>query len=176
MTEEIYIFDIDGCIMPPIISNFDDNNNSREETVKESVSNGQKMELFPEFIKFYQNHCERAKLVIFITGRKKSEFGDLTEFHLKPFDGLKRYKIIYYPEGKPHNSDEYFEWKIKEIQKILNINEKNQFNEYNNSVSFKIFDDMDDYFPKIKDLSKKFGINIQLYLIKGENSWNFLNN
>ena len=176
MTEEIYIFDIDGCIMPPIISNFDDNDNAREETVKVSVSNGQKMELFPDFINYYKKHCERAKLVVFITGRKKSEFGELTEFHLKPFERIKRYKIIYYPEGKPHNSDEYFEWKIKKIQKILNIKEKNQFNDYNNSVSFKIFDDMDDYFPKIEDLSKKFGIKIQLYLIKGENSWNCLYN
>lgn len=162
--------------MPPIISNSDDNNNSREKTVKESVSNGYKIELFPDFINYYKKHCGRAKIVVFITGRKKSEFGKLTEFHLKLLDRIKRYKIIYYPEGKYHKSNEYFEWKIKKIQKILNINEINQSNDYKKRLSFKIFDDMDDYFPKIKELSKKFGVKIQFNLIKGENSWNFLNN
>ncbi len=36
-----------------------------------------------------------------------------------------------------------------------------------------IFDDMDDYFPKIKDFIDTFGFQIQLSLIDNESSWNF---
>ncbi len=179
MKEEIYIFDIDDCIMPAIISNSEDNNHSREQTVKESISNGHKIKLYPDFINYYKQHCERAKLVFFITGRKKSEFGSLTEFQLKPLDRIKRYQIIYYPEGKGHQTDEYFEWKIKKIEEILENNAKYQLNKSNNDkndLSVKIFDDMNDYFSKVEDLAKKFEIKIKFHLIKGEKSWIKLNN
>ena len=102
MKEDIYIFDIDGCIMPAIISNSEDNNHSREKTVKDSINNGQKIKLYPDFINYYKKNCERAKSIFFITGRKKSEFGSLTEVQLKPLNKIQRYQIIYYPEGKGH--------------------------------------------------------------------------
>jgi len=117
--EYMYIFDIDGCIMPAIISNSDDNNHTRKKIVKESINKGQKIKLYPDFINYYKKHCERAKLVVFITGRKKSEFGSLTEVQLKPLNKIQRYQIIYYPEGKGHKLDEYFEWKVKKIEEIL---------------------------------------------------------
>ena len=53
LAEEIYIFDIDGCIMPPIISNFNDDDKSREKTVNEIVNNRSKIKLYTEFVKYY---------------------------------------------------------------------------------------------------------------------------
>ena len=85
LAEEIYIFDIDGCIMPPIISNFNgDNDKSGEKTVNEIINNGSKIKLYNEFVKYYKNNCRKAESVVFITGRKKREFGELTKNHLKP--------------------------------------------------------------------------------------------
>ncbi len=176
LTREIYIFDIDGCIMPPIVSNFDDNDNSREDFVNEIVDNGSKIKLYTDFIKYYKKNCRKAESVVFITGRKKSEFGKLTTSQLKPLDHIRIYQIIYYPEGKQHKSNEYFEWKIKNIQELINTNGKNQYKDYSKKLFFKIFDDMDEYFPKIKQLSEIFGVKVKFYSINGENSWKSLNN
>ena len=165
--------------MPAIISNSDENNHSREETVKESISNSHKIKLYPDFINYYKKHCQRAKSVVFITGRKKSEFGSLTEVQLKPVNKIQRYQIIYYPEGKGHKPDEYFEWKVKKIEEILDSNTKDQSNKSNNDkndVFVKLFDDMNDYFSEVKDLAKKVEIKIKFHLIKGEKSWILLNN
>lgn len=79
MTKEIYIFDIDGCIMPPIISNFGENAEIREKTINEAIRNGHKVKLFPDFINYYKKSCKQAELMVFITGRKHSEIGKLTE-------------------------------------------------------------------------------------------------
>ena len=176
MSEEIYIFDIDGCIMPPIISNFNDDDKSREKTVNEIVSNGSKIKLYTEFVKYYKKNCRKAESVVFITGRKKSEFGKLTESQLKPLDDTKRYRIIYYPERITHEPNEYFEWKIKNIKELINANGRNQYNDYSKVRFFKIFDDMDEYFPKIKELSEIFGVKVKFYFINGKNSWESLNN
>ena len=176
VAEEIYIFDIDGCVMAPIISDFNDNHSSRKETVDEALNNGHTIKLYPDFIKYYKRNCESSESVILITGRKKSEFGKLTESQLKPLNKIKRFHIIYYPEGNEHESDVYFEWKIKKVQGLINNNRKDQSNEYNKLRFFKIFDDMDDYFPKIKKLSEKFGVKVKFYLINGKNSWLSLNN
>jgi len=176
LAEDIYIFDIDGCVMPPIISDFNDNHTSRKETIKEVINNGHTIKLYPDFIKYYKRNCKRSESVIFITGRKKSEFGKLTESQLKPLNKIKRYQIIFYPERNPHESDVYFEWKIKKVQELIDNNGKNQIKDYSKLHSFKIFDDMDDYFPKIKELSEIFGVRIKLYLINGKNSWESLNN
>ena len=176
MTEDIYIFDIDGCVMPPIISNFNDNHTSRKETVKEVINNGHTIKLYPDFIKYYKRNCERSESVIFITGRKKSEFGKLTESQLKPLNKIKRYQIIYYPERNVHESDIYFEWKIKKVKKLINRNGKIQYKDHSKARFFKIFDDMDEHFPKIKELSEIFGVKVKLYSINGKNSWESLNN
>jgi len=171
LTEDIYIFDIDGCVMPPIISNFNDNHTSRKETVKEVINNGHTIKLYPDFIKYYKRNCERSESVIFITGRKKSEFGKLTESQLKPLNKLKRYRVIYFPERNIHESDIYFEWKIKKVQELINNNGKNQYNDYSKVRFFKIFDDMDEHFPKIKEFSEKLGLLVNLFLINGGKSW-----
>ena len=174
LAEEIYIFDIDGCIMPPIISNFDDDDKSREKTVNEILKNGSKIKLYTDFIKYYKKNCIKAESVVFITGRKKSEFGKLTESHLKPLNKIKRYQIIYYPERKPLESDVYFEWKVKKIQEIINMNGKNQDIDYNKRIFFKIFDDMDEYFLMLKKFSEKFRLKAKLFLINEGEGWNSL--
>ena len=178
LAEEIYIFDIDGCIMPPIISNFneDDDDKSREKIINEIVDNGSKIKLHKDFVKYYKRNCERSESVIFITGRKKSGFGKLTESQLKPLNKIKRYRVIYFPERKLHESDVYFEWKIKKVKELINRNGKIQYKDHSKARFFKIFDDMDEYFPKIKELSEIFGVKVKLYSINGENSWESLKN
>ncbi len=178
---EVYIFDIDGCIMPPIISNFDENGEPREKIVNEAKNIGRKIKLFSNFINYYAKSCKRAKSVFFITGRKYSEFGKLTESKLNLLKRLRAFQIIFYPEGKVHESDEYFEWKSDRVQKIINnhINRNNRNSvdkDYRDNTVFHIFDDMNDYFPKIKEFSETIGLEVNLSLITGEKSWNsFLN-
>ena len=166
---EVYIFDIDGCIMPPIISNFDENGEPREKMVNEARKIGLKLGLFSNFINYYEKSCKHAISVYFITGRKKSEFGKLTESKLSLLKQLRAFHIVYYPESKLHKSQEYIEWKTNIVQKIIkrNTNDKN----YGNNIVFHIFDDMNDYFPSLKELSETNGLEVNFSLIKGEKSW-----
>ena len=172
---EVYIFDIDGCVMPPIFSNFN-SNESRKNIVKEVIKNGNNVNLYADFIKFYNKYCTQAELVFFITGRKKSEFGTLTENQLKYLATIKDFHVIYYPEGNSHKIKKYFTWKSKKTKEIIkNTIKKNNFNSNSNgNIRFSIFDDMNNYFPKIREFENKWDIQIQLTLIEGENNWNLL--
>ncbi len=170
--EEIYIFDIDGCVMPPIILNFNDSHSSKKKEVKEVLKNGQRIKLYPDFVKYYRRNCIRSGTVIFITGRKESEFGKLTESQLKPLNKIKRYQIIFYPEGNTHEPDLYFEWKTKQIKKIIDSLGRKQYYDNSNQKFFRIFDDMDDYFSNIEEFSKNYELIVELFLIMGEKTWN----
>ena len=172
---EVYIFDIDGCIMPPIFSNFN-SNESRKNIVKEAIKNGNNVNLYPTFIEFYKKYCIQAESVFFITGRKKSEFGLLTENQLQSLPNTKAFQIIYYPEGKSHKMRKYFTWKVKKIKEIIKniINTKNFSKNSQENVKFNIFDDMNDYFIKVREFENKWDTQIQLTLIEGENNWNLL--
>ncbi len=172
---EVYIFDIDGCVMPPIFSDFD-NNETREKIVGDAVHNGNGIKLFPDFIKYYKKYCIQAESIFFITGRKRSEFGKLTDNQLRPLVDIKTFNVIYYPEAKPHKISKYFDWKAKNIKVIIkdttkrkhfNISKKKKF-------TFNIFDDMNDYFSKIRKFGDKRNIQIHLTMIENENSWNQL--
>ena len=172
---EVYIFDIDGCIMPPIFSNFN-SNEFRKNIVKEVIKNGNNVNLYPDFIKFYDKYCIQAESVFFITGRKKSEFGKLTENQLQSLANIKRFQIVYYPEGKSHKMRKYFTWKVRKIKDFIKItiNSKN-FNENSQeNFKFNIFDDFNDYFPKIRKFKNKYRVQIRLTLIENEDSWNLL--
>ena len=166
---EVYIFDIDGCIMPPIISNFDKTAKPREKMVNEAKNIGRKIKLFSNFINYYEKYCKHANSVFFITGRKHSEFGTFTESKLSILKKLKAFQIIYYPESKLHESQEYFEWKTNIVQKIIRRSITDKI--YGNNIIFHIFDDMNDYFPSLKELSEQNGLEVNLSLIKGEKSW-----
>ena len=169
----VYIFDIDGCIMPPIFSNFD-GNESRKNIVKEVIKNGNNVNLYPDFIKFYDKNCIQAESVFFITGRKKSEFGKLTVSQLQSLANIKEFQVIYYPEGNSHKMRKYFTWKVKKVKDIIKItiNGKNFSKNPQENGKFNIFDDLNDYFPKIRKFKDKYRVQIQLTLIENENSWN----
>ncbi|MHA1916225.1 MAG: hypothetical protein ACW97V_17890 [Promethearchaeota archaeon] len=163
MMKEVYIFDIDGCVMEPNFPNLP-NSETQEKIVEEAIHNGNGIKLYPDFIKYYKKFCSHAESIFFVTGRKKSDFGELTEKQLKPLVKLKNFNIIYYPESKPFNLPTYFEWKLKEIKKIL----KSSLTE---NYTFYIFDDMDDHFPKLRKIAKKYDIRLQLKVIENEMSW-----
>jgi len=173
--KEVYIFDIDGCVMSPIFSDFN-NNEIREKIVEDTVHNGNGIKLFPDFIKFYKKYCIQAESIFFITGRKRSEFGKLTDNQLRPLVDIKTFDVIFYPEAKPHKIRKYFDWKVKSIKTII----KNTINKRHFNISpkqnfiFNIFDDMNDYFLKIRKYENKWEFQIYLTLIANENSWNQL--
>lgn len=170
---EVYIFDIDGCIMSPIFSNFN-SNQSRKKIVNNVIKNGNNVNLYPGFIKYCEMYCIQAESVFFITGRKESEFGKLTENQLQSLATTKTFQIKYYPEGKSHKILKYFTWKVKKINEVIKNTIKNKrLNEGSKeNVKFNIFDDMNDYFLKIRKLEDKWHIQINLTLIENENSWN----
>ncbi|MHA1988934.1 MAG: hypothetical protein ACW98D_20130 [Promethearchaeota archaeon] len=172
--KEVFIFDIDGCVMAPIFANFN-NDETREKIVGDAVQNGNGIKLFPDFIKYYKINCISAELVYFITGRKQSEFGDLTDRQLQPLLNLKKFDIIYYPESKPHKIQEYFDWKANKINKVIEDATKQKSNKfYIETLSFNIFDDMDDYFSIIRNYGKERDIKIHFTLIESELTWNRL--
>ncbi|MBA7632500.1 hypothetical protein ES703_40046 [subsurface metagenome] len=172
---EVYIFDIDGCVMSPIFSDFN-NNETREKIVGDAVHNGNGIKLFPDFIKFYKKNCIQAESIFFITGRKKCEFGKLTDNQLRLLVNINPFKVIYYPEAKPHKIRKYLNWKAKRIKAIIKgTTNKKHFNiSTKQNFIFNIFDDMNDYFSKVRKFEEKRYIQIHLTLIENENSWNQL--
>ena len=175
MMKEVYIFDIDGCVMPPLFSDFE-NDESREKTIKKIVENSNNTELYPDFITFYDKHCKKAEMIIFITGRKMSEFGKLTENQLESLSNIRDFQIIYYPEKKSHKIRKYFSWKVKKIRKIIKnaANYKTFKDDDEKIIKFNIFDDMDGYFSKIEDYATHYGVQAHLSLIENDKSWNYL--
>lgn len=170
--KKIYIFDIDGCIMPPIFTNFN-NSETRANLIKEVVKIGNNIKLFPSFIEFYKKHCTQVEYVYFITGRKLSEFGKLTAYQLKALNDIKKFQVVYYPERKAHRINKYFTWKVKKIKKIIKDCIKRDEN-FKGDVNFNIFDDMNNYFLKIRRMEDKWKIQINTILIDSENIWNHI--
>lgn len=171
--KEIFIFDMDGCVLPSMFPNIHDNGQSREEIIKEVLENGYKTSLFLEFIEFYETHCKAAESIFFMTGRQKSDLGELTETQLSPLKEIKPFQIIFYPEGKAHVAKEYFDWKVNHLGEIFNnyINPELPNENFKDKYSFKIFDDMPDYFPRVKEIADSQGVNITLRAIKGSEDW-----
>ena len=88
----------------------------------------------------------------------------MTDKQLQPLLNLKKFDIIYYPESKPHKIQEHFDWKVKEIKEIIEKSPRGNF-------VFKIFDDMSDYFPKLRKFAGKQNIQLYLKIIETETSW-----
>ncbi len=174
--KEIYIFDIDGCILLPIFPNFDDNSKSREELMVEVHKKIDNLSLFPEFVIYYKRFCEHSESIFFMTGRKESDFGELTKTQLSPLKNIKEFRIIYYPEKNLYESKEYFNWKIEKIQEIFNDKLFQGFDDKSSkkNLYFKIFDDMADYFPKIEEIAKNLDIQVRLVRISKAESWSSL--
>ncbi|KKL07816.1 hypothetical protein LCGC14_2582200, partial [marine sediment metagenome] len=88
----------------------------------------------------------------------------------------KKFNVIYYPEAKSHKIRKYFNWKAKRIKAIIKKqNNKKHFNISNKeNFRFNIYDDMNNYFSKIRKFGDKRDIQIHFTLIENENSWNQL--
>ncbi len=174
--KEICIFDIDGCILQSMFPNLDDNIKSREKLIVEALKKIDDISLFPEFVIYYKRFCEHSESIFFITGRRESEFGELTKMQLSPLKNIKEFRIIYYPEENSYESKEYFNWKIEKIQKIFNDKLFQGFGDKSSkkNLYFKIFDDMPDYFPKVEDLAKNLDIQVKLVRIIKSESWSSL--
>ncbi len=174
--KEVYIFDIDGCIMPSIFKNFN-GREPRKKIIRDAIENGNQAKLYQEFIEFYKNHCIQAESIYFLTGRKNKEFGRFTESQLQGLTEFKDFQIIYYPERKSYKSHQYFAWKVKEIRKIIKKSIKKVLGEekLKEILKFNIFDDMNNHFPKIKKIKELSNHQIHLKVIESKNNWNLLN-
>lgn len=174
--KEVYIFDIDGCIMPSIFKNFD-SGKPRKKIIQDAIKNGNQTKLYTEFIVFYKKYCTYAESIYFLTGRKNKEFGKFTETQLQGLTEFKDFQIIYYPERKSYKSHQYFAWKVKEIRKIIKESIKKVLEEekLKELLKFNIFDDMNNHFPKIKKIKELSNRQIHLTVIESKNNWKLLN-
>ena len=175
--KEVYIFDIDGCILPQVFPTITENSTTNESVIKESLERSKKVSLYDSFVSFYEKSCKNAYYVVFITGRQKSHFSKITERQLSPLKKSRTYDIIYYPEDKEHVKEDYFNWKLEKIKEVFDEYKINGNLDSNsrNDVIFKIFDDRSGYFLKVKKTSKSQGLNIVLKAIRGSKDWMSIN-
>lgn len=115
----------------------------REQLVRDLNKRLRSIKLYPNFIKYYQQ-CSPVKIV-FVTGRKKEDFGEITEYQLKPLKDDKAYtEPKYYPCEEEHTEQLYLKFKIFTItDQIITLSEQ-----YPNSL-IKIFDDDHRYFDTL---------------------------
>ena len=166
MNEKIFIFDIDGTILPDIIKDnpkwdqSDDDLLNAKQIVNEIVEEGSRTELFPGFVDYFKSRCRRGKIVYFVTGREKEYFFGLTVFQLIPIHEFgKNIEIIFYPLGQSFDSKTYHGWKTKTIKSIIK--------KHKNDAFFYIYDDRTEYF---KNFSKKKNVYC-FNVIDGESFW-----
>ena len=164
MSKKIFIFDIDGTILPDVIKdnpNWDlsDNNLSIKKIVEESS----RTELFPGFVDYFKSRCRHAEKVYFVTGRVKEYFLGLTVFQLIPIHKIgKNIEMIFYPLNQSFEEKVYLGWKLKIIKSIIK--------KHKNSI-FYIYDDRCGYYDKIKKRENIILFNVE----PGEYFWyNFI--
>jgi len=160
---DIYIFDIDGCIMPNLFQNFKEFKDDSEIPnfqIKDKVAN---LHIFPEFLDFYKRNCSNSLAVYFITGRKRTEYGEITERQLNPLKKSKRFFLKFYPENKSHFKKDYFDWKYNIITRIINYHLREFENIY-------IYDDFEDIISRLRDTTS---LNHQVHcsLIQKQTDW-----
>jgi hypothetical protein len=154
MASNVFIFDIDGCIMPNVFS-------LKEKTSVHALS---LLSLYPEFVEFYKQCCPGSVAIYFLTGRKQGEHGEITEEQLKPLRSDEEYTIMYYPEAKSHDPDEYFQWKADSIKAIMN-----QWG--SRKVRFNVYDDLEELFPVLnREVSPKLK-DYRAQLIQSRADW-----
>jgi len=169
MKSEVYIFDIDGCIMPNLFENYGwVKDQDRNQVIREVNEKGKNISLFPHFIKYFRIYCKDALKIYFITGRQKKEFSILTINQLKPlFQFQYDFTIVWYPPHNKHSSRKYFRWKVQNIDQIMQKHAKN-------GVFFMIFDDLIKYFSKIPRLEKRHKIKAFVVKIDSDQKWGYL--
>ncbi len=137
-TEIIYIFDIDGCILPSIFPNL-----SKKVSIELIRNKIKTISIYKSFIEYYKlisNSPEIKK--IFLTGRKAKDFRNETIDQLKPL-GIKENQIVFYPNTYSHSKIRYFTFKIYNILKIAFSNRKHS--------EIIVFDDICDYFKRLSE-------------------------
>lgn len=144
---DIFIFDIDGCIMPNIFPLVEEIQNDFEIKNQEIIKKVSNLSLYPEFIEFYKNNCKNSLSVYFVTGRKTKYYKTITETQLKPIRIYKNYFIKFFPDNKSRDLKEYFKWKVNILKDIIN-------HWSDDIVKFHIYDDFKALFPLIsKEIS-----------------------
>ncbi|MHA1724876.1 MAG: HAD family acid phosphatase [Promethearchaeota archaeon] len=157
MMREIFIFDIDGCVLPQLFPNIRAGNKIKKKRELEIFKKARNTSLYPEFIQFYQERCRNASKIIFVSGRKASLFKEITEAQLKPLRAIKDFSIHYYPDKNSHEPKVYFNWKAQKMQEII-LKEWREIKKGNNGhekVIIRIFDDMFEYFPQLRNFLKQ---------------------
>ena len=135
-TEIIYIFDIDGCILPSIFPNL-----SKKVSIEEIRNKIKAISIYKSFIEYYGLISKGpGKEKFFITGRKAKDFRNETIDQLKPLK-IKENQIIFYPNIYSHSKIRYFTFKIYNILRIAFNNKR-----YSEII---VFDDICDYFNKL---------------------------
>lgn len=133
---KIYIFDIDGCILPSIFPNL-----SKKVSIEEIRKKMRLISVYKSFIEFYKYISNRPEIKkIFITGRKAKNFKNETINQLKPLE-ITQNQIIFYPNRYSYSKIRYFTFKIYNILKIALNNKR-----YSEII---IFDDICGYFNKL---------------------------
>ena len=160
---DIYIFDIDGCIMPNLFQNFTEAMDISENLNYKFEDNITNLRIFPEFVDFYKRNCSNSLAVYFITGRKQAEYGTITELQLYPLKKYKNFFLEFYPEDKSHFKKEYFDWKYYIINGIIDY--------YNrDSENIHIYDDFEDIIIKLMEISA-LNQKIHCNLIQKQTDW-----
>jgi len=161
---DVFIFDIDGCIMPNIFPLIKDTQMEDDRITQDILKKASNISLFPEFIEFYKQNCAKCLAVYFITGRKRKYYEKITESQLQPLKNYKNYIIKYFPDNKPHILKEYFHWKAKTIKNIMNQWSKS-------SVRFHIYDDLEELFHLITKEVPPIVRNYNCKLIQEQGDW-----
>jgi len=161
---DVFIFDIDGCIMPNIFPLIKDTQMEDNRITQDILKKASNISLFPEFIEFYKQNCAKCLAVYFITGRKRKYYGKITESQLQPLKNYKNYIIKYFPDNKSHILNEYFQWKAKIIKNIMN-----QWSQ--DSARFHIYDDLEDLFPIIFEKISATSKDYKCKLIQEQGDW-----
>lgn len=160
MNKVVYIFDIDGCILPSIFPKLLKKNQTKEKQdklIKEINEKGTEIELYPKFLEFYFKKCSH-ELVYFVTGRKRSNFEKLTYHHLS---SLQYENIYFYPEDGPYTLEFYLTWKYNIIKSLF---EKDR--------EYLIFDDEDRYFDELESIEQH---DCKCFKVESNYGWDTIN-
>jgi len=165
----VNIFDIDGCIMPSIFPNIGEDAN-----IPEINQNGYSVELYPNFLEYYDSTAKHTLHNIMLTGRKAHHFKQLTEYQLHPIENYTVFREpIYYEKHRNHTAEEYYSFKFYVITDlILHLHQK-----YENIV-IRIFDDDIAYYERIVEAIAKQEnphYRIILYKIQSNEDWSNIN-
>ena len=135
-TEIIYIFDIDGCILPSVFPNLNE-----KASIEEMRKGIKAISIYQSFIKYYELISKNSgKERFFITGRKAKDFKNETINQLKPLE-ITENQIIFYPNRYSYSKIRYFTFKIYNILRIALNNKR-----YSEII---VFDDICAYFNKL---------------------------